>query len=67
MRDLDQLLLAEIEELLPEHLFDDHVHGWQRGLLRLSAAGLEAIRYGNAERLVQRTAAGGTGAAAAIR
>ena len=32
-----------------------------RDLLRLSSGDLEAIMYGNAERLVQRTAAGGTG------
>ena len=30
MRDIDRLLLAEIDELLPERLFDVHVHVWRR-------------------------------------
>ena len=30
MRDIDRRLLAEIEELLPERLFDVHVHVWRR-------------------------------------
>jgi glutamate-1-semialdehyde 2,1-aminomutase len=30
MRDIDRLLLAEIDDLLPERLFDVHVHVWRR-------------------------------------
>jgi predicted TIM-barrel fold metal-dependent hydrolase len=37
MRDIDRLLLAEIEELLPERLFDVHVHVWRRDDLGASA------------------------------
>ena len=33
MHDFDRSLLAEVEELLPERLFDVHVHVWQRAHL----------------------------------
>ena len=39
MRDIDRLLLAEIEELLPERLFDVHVHVWRRDHLGASGGG----------------------------
>ena len=41
MRDIDRLLLAEIEELLPERLFDVHV--WRRD--HLGASGVEAFGH----------------------
>ena len=39
MHDVDRSLLAEIEELLPERIFDVHVHVWQRAHLGAGVAG----------------------------
>ena len=43
MRDIDRLLLAEIEELLPERLFDVHVHVWRRD--HLGASGVAGFGH----------------------
>ena len=43
MRDIDRLLLAEIDELLPERLFDVHVHIWRRD--HLGASGVAGFGH----------------------
>ena len=43
MRDIDRLLLAEIEELLPERLFDVHAHVWRRD--HLGATGVAGFGH----------------------
>ena len=43
MRDIDRRLLAEVEELLPERLFDVHVHVWRRD--HLGPSGVAAFGH----------------------
>ena len=47
VRVIDRLMLAEIEELLPDRLFDVHVHTWRRahpGAARVSGRPLADAR-----------------------